>query len=56
LRIQQFHTDLSEFYPTYAAWQNVLPGRALPISAVEVPRMPVPECTVLMDLWVYAPG
>jgi enamine deaminase RidA (YjgF/YER057c/UK114 family) len=55
VRIQQFHTDISEFYPAYAAWQKVLPGRALPISAVEVPAMPVPECTLLMDLWVYAP-
>jgi enamine deaminase RidA (YjgF/YER057c/UK114 family) len=55
VRIQQFHTDLGEFHATYAAWQNALPGRALPISAVEVPRMPVPECSLLMDLWVYAP-
>jgi len=56
VRIQQFHTDLGEFHATYSAWQNALPGRALPISAVEVPRMPVPECSLLMDLWVYAPA
>jgi enamine deaminase RidA (YjgF/YER057c/UK114 family) len=55
VRIQQFHTDLREFYGAYAAWQDVLPGAALPISAVEVPGMTVPGCTLLMDLWVYAP-
>ena len=56
VRIQQFHTNLGEFYPVYAAWQEVLPGAALPISAVEVPDMTVPGCTLLMDLWVYAPA
>jgi enamine deaminase RidA (YjgF/YER057c/UK114 family) len=56
VRIQQFHTDLADFYPTYAAWQNALPGRALPISAIGIPALPVPGCTVLMDLWVYAPN
>jgi enamine deaminase RidA (YjgF/YER057c/UK114 family) len=55
VRVQQFHTDLREFYSVYAAWQEVLPGHALPFSAVEVPAMTVPGCSVLMDLWVYAP-
>jgi enamine deaminase RidA (YjgF/YER057c/UK114 family) len=56
VRIQQFHTDLREFYPVYEAWQEVLPGRALPVSAIEVPTLPVPGCSLLMDLWVYAPA
>lgn len=56
VRIQQFHTDLRTFYPTYAAWQRMLPDQALPISAVEVPNLPVPDCTLQMDLWVYAPA
>lgn len=56
VRIQQFHTDLREFYPAYQVWQHYLPGRPLPFSAVQVPEpMPVPGCTVLLDLWVYAP-
>jgi enamine deaminase RidA (YjgF/YER057c/UK114 family) len=55
VRIQQFHTDLNEFHAVYEAWQEVLPQTALPISAVGVPAMTVPGCTVLMDLWVYAP-
>jgi enamine deaminase RidA (YjgF/YER057c/UK114 family) len=55
VRIQQFHTDLREFYPAYQTWQQHLPGRHLPFSAVEVPFLPVPGCTVQLDLWVYAP-
>ena len=55
VRIQQFHTDLREFYPAYQAWQQHLPGQHLPFSAVEVPFLPVPGCTVQLDLWVYAP-
>jgi enamine deaminase RidA (YjgF/YER057c/UK114 family) len=55
VRIQQFHTDLREFYPAYQVWQRRLPGHHLPFSAVEVPFLPVPGCTVLLDLWVYAP-
>jgi enamine deaminase RidA (YjgF/YER057c/UK114 family) len=55
VRIQQFHTDLAEFYPAYQVWQRYLPGRPLPFSAVEVPSpMPVPGATVILDLWVYA--
>jgi enamine deaminase RidA (YjgF/YER057c/UK114 family) len=55
VRIQQLHTDLCEFYPAYQVWQERLPGRPLPLSAVEVPGpLPVPGCTVLLDLWVYA--
>jgi enamine deaminase RidA (YjgF/YER057c/UK114 family) len=55
VRIQQFHTDLNEFYPTYCAWHERLEGRPLPFSAIEVPFLPVPGCTILLDLWVYAP-
>ena len=55
VRIQQFHTDLGEFYPAWQVWQRHLPGRHLPFSAVEVPFAPVPGCTVQLDLWVYVP-
>lgn len=55
VRIQQYHTDLKEFYPAYQVWQQHLPGQHLPYSAVEVPFLPVPGCTVQLDLWVYAP-
>ena len=56
VRVQQFHTDIAEFYPVYKAWERRLGGRPLPFSAVEVPSpLPVPEATLLMDIWVYVP-
>ncbi len=56
VRIQQFHTDLRDFYPACMAWQRRLPGLVLPISAVQVPSpLIVPGCTVQLELWVYAP-
>ena len=56
VRIQQFHTDLNEFYPAYQTWQRHLPGQHLPFSAVQVPFLPVPGCSVQLDLWVYVPS
>ena len=56
VRIQQFHTDISEFYPVHQAWRRHLPDAALPFAAVHVPHpLPVPGATMLMDIWVYAP-
>lgn len=55
VRIQQYHTDLGEFFPAYQVWQQHLPGQYLPFSAVKVPFLPVPACSVQLDLWVYAP-
>ena len=55
VRVQQFHTDLNEFYPAYQVWQQRLPGHHLPFSAVEVPFLPAPGTSVMLDLWVYAP-
>lgn len=55
VRIQQYHTDLSGFYPAYQVWERHLPGQYLPFSAVQVPFLPVPGCSVQLDLWVYAP-
>jgi enamine deaminase RidA (YjgF/YER057c/UK114 family) len=56
MRVQQFHTDIREFYPVYKVWERQLSGRALPFSAVEVPSpLPVPGATLLVEAWVYAP-
>lgn len=57
VRIQQFHTNLNEFYSSYKVWQSHLPGQPLPISAIQVPQeqLPVPGCTVQLDLWVFVP-
>lgn len=55
VRIQQYHTDLAGFQDACDAWAEVLPGTPLPLSAVQVPFLPVPGCSVMLDLWVYAP-
>ncbi|MDA1324932.1 MAG: Rid family hydrolase [Proteobacteria bacterium] len=56
VRIQQFHTDMSEFYPVYKAWERTLDGAPVPFAAVEIPSpLPVPGATLLMDIWVYCP-
>jgi enamine deaminase RidA (YjgF/YER057c/UK114 family) len=57
VRIQHFHTDLNELFPALEVWQEVLPGKPLPFTALGVPRhLPAPGVTVLLDLWVYIPG
>jgi enamine deaminase RidA (YjgF/YER057c/UK114 family) len=56
VRVQQFHTDLAEFYPVYKVWERRLAGRPLPFSAVEVPGpLPVAGATVLIEAWAYVP-
>lgn len=56
VRIQQAHTCLQDFHAACRQWQARLPGHDLPISAVQVPApLPVPGCTVQLDLVVYAP-
>lgn len=55
VRIQQYHIDLADFYPAWQVWDRRLPGRHLPFSAVKVPFLPAPGCSVQLDLWVYAP-
>jgi enamine deaminase RidA (YjgF/YER057c/UK114 family) len=56
VRIQQFHTDMADFYPVYKAWEHALDGAPVPFSAVEVPGpLPVPDATLLIDIWVYCP-
>lgn len=55
VRIQQYQTNLADLHATLHAWRRHLPGAALPLSAVQVPFLPVPGASVMLDLWVYAP-
>jgi len=55
VRIQQYHTDLADLAPALEVWNEAMNGQPLPISAIEVPWLPVPGARVLVDLWVYAP-
>lgn len=56
VRLQQFQTDLCEFYEAHMAWQECVPNCPCPFSAVEVATtMPLPGATMMADIWVYAP-
>ena len=47
---------MADFYPVYKEWEEVLDGAPVPFSAVEIPApLPVPNATLLMDIWVYCP-
>lgn len=55
MRIQQFHTDLNEFYLAARAWERRI-GPGVPVSAIEVPApLPVPGTSILVDAWFYVP-
>jgi enamine deaminase RidA (YjgF/YER057c/UK114 family) len=54
-RIQQFHTDLGEFYPMYQTQRARYGDAAVPFSAVRVPATPIPGVSVIVDFWIYAP-
>lgn len=55
VRAQHFYADFAGFYPSQLVWQDVLPGRPVPLQAVKVPAHAVPGCEVTVDLWAYAP-
>ena len=54
VRIQQFHTRLDDLGTSVDVWSQAV-GGALPLSAVEVPWLPLPGARVLVDLWCYCP-
>ena len=54
VRIQQFHTDLRDFYLACKVWQRRLPDQPLPISAIAVPGPLLAHgCSVQLDLCVF---
>ena len=56
VRVQQFYTDIAEFYPVNEVLSRRLDGQPIPFSAVEIPHpLPIPGCTVMLDIWLYAP-
>lgn len=56
VRIQQFHSDLSDLSATLETWSEAMDGMPLPLSPIEVPWLPVPEARLQVDLWVYVAG
>jgi enamine deaminase RidA (YjgF/YER057c/UK114 family) len=56
VRVLQFHTDISEFYPVYKVWEHRMSGSPLPFAAIEVPGpLPLPDATVMIEAWAYVP-
>ncbi len=55
VRIQQFHHDLRDLSAAIEVWSEAMEGAPLPLSAIEVPWLPVPEARILVDLWVHVP-
>ena len=56
VRAQHFHSSLSGFPDAYNTWRKELGSQALPLSAIGVSGpLPIPGCSLLMDLWVYSP-
>lgn len=56
VRIQQFHTDLSNLPAAIEVWDDALDHAPLPLSAIEVPWLPIAGARIQVDLWVYVPG
>jgi enamine deaminase RidA (YjgF/YER057c/UK114 family) len=56
VRIQQFHADLADLAPALEVWSEAMDGAPLPLSAIEVPWLPVPDARLQLDLWVYVPN
>ena len=51
-----FHSDLIDLPAAIEVWSEALEHAPLPLSAIEVPWLPVPGARVLVDLWVHLPA
>jgi enamine deaminase RidA (YjgF/YER057c/UK114 family) len=56
VRIQQFHTDLSDLPAALEVWDEAMAHAPLPLSPIEVAWLPIPGARVQVDLWVHVPG
>ena len=55
VRIQEFHTNLGDLPAAIEVWDEAMGHAPLPLSATEVPWLPIPGARVQVDLWVYVP-
>ena len=55
VRIQEFHTNLGDLPAAIEVWDEAMEHAPLPLSAIEVPWLPIPGAGVQVDLWVYVP-
>ena len=54
-RAHHFLSDLSVAYPAIRSWHEKLAGAPIPFGAVRT-SLPIPDCSVVMDMWAYHPG
>ena len=55
IRIQQFHTSLTDLPAAIEVWDEAMDHSPLPLSPIEVAWLPVPGARVQIDLWVHVP-
>jgi enamine deaminase RidA (YjgF/YER057c/UK114 family) len=56
VRANHFVGDLAVVYPMLRAWQERRRGAPIPFGAVRTPApLPIPGCSIIADMWVYAP-
>jgi enamine deaminase RidA (YjgF/YER057c/UK114 family) len=55
LRAHHFVSDLNAVYPGLKVWQEKLGAAPIPFGAVRT-RLPIPGCSIVMDMWAYCAG
>jgi len=55
VRIQQAHINLADLPAAIEVWDEAMGHAPLPLSATEVPWLPIPGASVQVDLWVHVP-
>ncbi|MGA9005891.1 MAG: RidA family protein [Xanthobacteraceae bacterium] len=54
VRAHHFVSDLDSVYPALQIWRQKLGDAPLPFGAVRT-KLPIPQCTIVMDMWAYCP-
>jgi enamine deaminase RidA (YjgF/YER057c/UK114 family) len=55
LRAHHFVSDLNVVYPGLKVWQEKLGTAPIPFGAVRT-KLPIPGCSIVMDMWAYCAG
>ena len=55
VRAHHFVSDLNVVGPALQVWRDRLGPAPVPFGAVRT-RLPVPHCSIVMDMWCYCPG
>lgn len=54
LRAHHFVSNLNVVYPALQVWKQKLGEAPIPFGAVRT-RLPIPGCSIVMDMWAYCP-